>query len=1144
MSLKFLSQTREFRRLLHLVKETPGSVSIRGLIEPAKAYFLACLADELQKPVVFIRPLRAELVRFSEQCNFFLAELGHRTKAIPFPPLFDNPYFEVSPSLEAVSERLKLFYDLSRAKPAGLIVTNPAGLLKPVPQPSRLSGYFKELAVGDEIDRDELISTLKNFGYGQNDIVVSRGEFAWRGGIVDLFSPWEQNPFRIEFSGSEIVSLRYFDVPTQKTIKKIESLALPALREFMPAPDFIQSWKDLARKRWPGGRDLKQKITALEQADFWPNFSAFALLNKHYFVPVSACLANALYVIDSFDETEQSWFVHGNELNEQMNELVAQNCCLLKPEEIFPEELWTEIKKNAVLLDALSSGTREESILFGFQSLPRFENKINFFINYLGKLQADGDISCIYTVNSGTRKRLSALLRENSIPFLETDSALDIPKGCEVRLLVGQLERGFSYPKAKINVFSERDIFTEEKIIVSRPPRKPHLLSFQDIKAGDYVVHNEYGIGMFLGLQALEIDGQPREFIEILYRDGDKLLVPVEDLNLVQKFSHSSLELPLLDKLGTASWEKTKTRARKAVQAIAKELVELYARRRSQKGYSFSSGEWEAELDGTFEYEETEDQLRSIQEVRSDMESDTPMDRLLCGDVGYGKTEVAVRAAFKAVMDGKQVAVLCPTTVLASQHLSTFRKRLALFPVRIEGLTRFQRPQEAKEILAGLAKGYVDIVIGTHRLLSRDVNFRDLGLLIIDEEQRFGVAQKEKLKQIKTEVDVLTLSATPIPRTLNMSLMGLRDISLIETPPRDRLSIHTVVTPFNSKLVAAAIRQEINRGGQVYYIHNLVEDIDAVAEFIKKLVPEARVVTIHGQMNPSLLEKRMLDFINHRYDVLVSTTIIENGIDIPLVNTLIVNRADTYGLAQLYQLRGRVGRSSRQAFAYFLVPPYLELSPQARERLKALKEFIELGSGFRLAAKDLEIRGAGTLLGTRQHGAIEEVGFEFYMQLLEQAVRELKGEVVETINPSVHLKVDIRIPEEFIPQTNLRLSLYKKIASVEKLDEINLLREEILDRFGPLPGSVENLLGYGLIKHLARQLKITSIDRYDEKVSLTFSSSSPVKWTEVQPILKKRSGYFKPEGIMVIKIPASSEAKVISATSQTLIELARCIKID
>ena len=614
--------------------------------------------------------------------------------------------------------------------------------------------------------------------------------------------------------------------------------------------------------------------------------------------------------------------------------------------------------------------------------------------------------------------------------------------------------------------------------------------------------------------------------------------MPVEDLNLVQKYSALGSSKPLLNKLGTLSWERTKTRTKKAVEKMAKELLHLYAQRKAIEGFPFShGGTWESEFERTFKFEETEDQLKAIKEIMKDMELEPPMDRLLCGDVGYGKTEVAIRASFKAVMDGKQVAVLCPTTVLASQHLHTFRERMVLFPVRIEGLTRFQTRDQQQKILEDLEKGLVDIVVGTHRLLSKDVLFHDLGLLIVDEEQRFGVNHKEKIKKIKSDIDVLAMSATPIPRTLNLSLTGIRDISLIETPPKDRLAIHTVVTPFSPKLVASAIKMELARKGQVYYIHNRIEDIDKVARMIRKFVPQAKIVVIHGKMPSATLEKRMIDFINQKSNVLVSTTIIENGIDIPLVNTLIVERADLFGLSQLYQLRGRVGRSSRQAVAYFLVPPYSALTPLARERLKALQEFTALGSGFRLAAKDLEIRGAGNFLGSEQHGYVEAVGFDYYMHLLEQTIKEFKGEARDEIKSEINLRVDIRIPENYLPQINLRLNLYKRISSVEELGEIEKIKKEIKDRYGPLPQTVRNLLRYGVVKHLAQNIKIRSIDRVGRRIVFKFLPSSSANLARLTKLIEKYSGSITPQGVMSLTMPADRDSQIMDETPTILKEL-------
>jgi transcription-repair coupling factor (superfamily II helicase) len=1140
VSLDFLFRTEEFGDLVRAVAAGDRPISVHGVIEPAKAYVLTCLARTTGRPVVFVRAGSAPLNPVEQECRFFLARLAPEAGLAGLPPLADNPYFEVPPALDAASSRTKLFRRLLGAPPS-VIITNLSGLLKPVPAPEDMGRLFLTLEVGVEADHDALLETLARYGYTREDLIASPGEYAWRGGIVDVFSPWEANPFRVELDGSRVASLREFDISSQRSLKRIENLTVPALREFPATPEFLERWKAAARKRAKGvGRDLEAKAAAVDRGEFGPSFSALALLLGDRFVPVSDYLRDPVFVVDNPEVVDCEWDELLEELRGQYADLLADGVFALPPDEIFPPRLLQRVRREAVRFEDLGAPARKKRFSFSFQPVPRFDNRIPFFLQYLKKLQLERDLCYIYLSNTGTRQRLASLLRESEIPVVETESPLAVPPRSEVALLLGPLSGGFSYPKEKLNFFAEKDIFTEEKVIVSRASRRPFFSQFQDLQAGDYVVHTDYGIGVFRGLQRLEVEGKGREFIELHYRDGDKLLVPVEDLNLVQKFSKAGPELPPLDKLGTNTWEKTRTRAKKAVEAVAKELVELYARRRAMKGHPFASGgEWDEEFGRTFEYEETEDQLRSIVETRKDMEADGSMDRLLCGDVGYGKTEVAMRAAFKAVMDGKQVAILCPTTVLASQHLKTFRDRMVLFPVRVEALTRLQNPREQKVIVEECRKGLVDILIGTHRLLSKDVGFKDLGLLIIDEEQRFGVGHKEKIKQFKATIDVLTLTATPIPRTLNMSLSGLRDISLIETPPRDRLAVHTVVTPFNAKLIASAVRQEIGRGGQVYFIHNRIEDIDRVAELVTRLVPQARVVAIHGQMAGAALEKRMLDFVERKYDVLVSTTIVENGIDIPLVNTLIVDRADLYGLAQLYQLRGRVGRSSRQAYAYFLVPPYLELTPLARERLKALKEFSELGSGFRLAARDLEIRGAGNLLGHRQHGTMEAVGFEYYMQLLDQAIRELKGEPIEEENPEIHLKVDIRVPEDYLPQVNLRLNLYKRLASIEDLAEIDRIREEALDRFGPLPASLENLLRYGALKHLAKRLRIRSIDRSEHRVVYRFRPQTPVDWSRVTPLLKRYSGSLTPEGVMSLAFRGATERDLLDETVGVLMELSK-----
>ena len=1140
MSLDFLQKTSEFKRLLRALESGEKNISLTGLADAAKPFFLASLAHRAKKRIVFIEPHSLPSSRMESECRFFLTKFSSPTELNVLPELADSPYEEVPPSLDAVSSRMKTFHGLLHPRPS-LTITNLPGFLKPVPRPEVLKDLFIDLSAGNVFERDYLLRLLEDFGYAREDLIASAGEFAYRGGIVDVFSPWESYPFRIEYSGDDVVSLREFDTSTQRSLRRIDRITIPSLREYRADGAFLEAWGRAASKKAAGvSRDCEEKTNALITKEFFPSFVFLAHLVPDGFAAFPHDPEDTIFIIDDPEEVEREWRETLKEYDSQLQELQLNKRFTLPPEGIFDFSLWDEIKKNAVRIGRPAPSSEKNEFSFPSQPVPRFENKIPFFLEYLRKMQDGRDRCFIFLSNQGIRQKLAALLTQNQIEGRESSSPFDSPAEAEIILLLGDLARGFSFPAEKIAYFAERDIFTEDKVLVSRAARarKPFLSQFQDLKEDDHVVHTDYGIGLFKGLVRMDLEGRGREFMELHYRDEDKLYVPVEDLNLVQKYSAVGDSLPLLDKLGTINWQKTKERAKKAIESMAKELLELYARRKAAKGFSFSpAGTWESEFEKTFEFEETEDQARSIAEIQKDLESDTPMDRLLCGDVGYGKTEVAMRAAFKAAMDGKQVAVLCPTTVLASQHLKTFRNRMVLFPVRVEALTRLQSRQDQRKIVEDLKKGLVDIVIGTHRLLSRDVGFHDLGLLIVDEEQRFGVSHKEKIKMMKANVDVLTMTATPIPRTLNMSLSGIRDISLIETPPKDRMAVHTVVTAFNAKLVALAVKHELNRDGQVYYVHNRIEDIDQTAFKVQAWSPQARPVVIHGSMTAAQLEKRMMDFIDRKHNVLVSTTIIENGIDIPLVNTLIVDRADRYGLSQLYQLRGRVGRSSRQAYAYFLVPPFADLTPLARKRLKALQEFSELGSGFRLAAKDLEIRGAGNFLGSQQHGCMEAVGFDYFMHLLDETIQELKGERIEEVKAEINLKVDIRIPESYLPQINLRLNLYKRISSIEDLEESERIGREVEDRFGPLPAGVRNLLLYGNIRLLAQRLKVRTLDRIGTRLILKFYPSSPADLKRMTGLIKKRGGSITPQGVLTLNLAAGTDTQVSHETILILKEL-------
>ncbi len=747
------------------------------------------------------------------------------------------------------------------------------------------------------------------------------------------------------------------------------------------------------------------------------------------------------------------------------------------------------------------------------------------------QLAAGGKVF-LTAASTGEVERLADICREYEAPYVlgeSEDAAAGFTseradESAALLLIRSPFAEGVTFPDSKLTLFGNSDLF-EATPAVDRPSRKIRtsgvFRDFGDLQPGDFIVHVDHGIGQFEGLRQIESDGRRGEFMLLRYADDARLYVPLERMDLVQSYRVVEGDHPTLDKLGGTAWNTRKTRARKSVEDMADQLLALYAARKTAVGNSFSAdGNFQREFEDAFEFEETADQNAAIADIKKDMESATPMDRLLCGDVGYGKTEVAMRAAFKAIADSKQVALLAPTTVLAFQHFETFKRRFGAFPARIEMMSRFRTAAQQKETMAALEAGKVDVVIGTHRLLSKDIKFADLGLLIVDEEQRFGVAHKERLKEMRKNVDALALSATPIPRTLHMSLVGLRDMSVIETPPRDRLAIQTVVAPFNEELVRTAIENELARDGQVYFIHNRIESIYSLAALVQKLVPKARVVVGHGQMGEKELESVMLKFIRDEADVLVATTIVENGLDIPRANTMLINRADRLGLAELYQLRGRVGRSHQRAYAYLLVPPEATLSDIARKRLAAMKEFSELGAGFRIAALDLELRGAGNMLGRQQHGHIEAIGFDLYCQMLERAVSKLKGEEsTPELRTTLSLGTDVRIPHDYIPSENLRLRTYKRISSISTDEEKADVRKELADRFGAPPTTVDNLLEYAVLKSMSERLRISAVERQGSRIAIRFHPETTIDPAALVKVVRSRKGVkLDPSGVLWMEV--------------------------
>jgi transcription-repair coupling factor (superfamily II helicase) len=991
----------------------------------------------------------------------------------PFPSLQIDPYRNLAPHFGVAAARAAALHGIASGT-VKVVVASAAALLTRLGAPDNLEAAAIELRNGMDLDPVALGDLLADAGFTREDPVDEHGEFCVRGGIVDYFPAGADNPIRVEFVGENVESIRRYDPSTQRSVQTLDQAAVVPLTEKSGTATFFDYL--------PADRDLSFIVAEEEDA--------------------AARAAKLL------EQTQASF-----------EEARVENPKAPAPDEILIS--WaavTERFSNATRLDqlAIDEGSPERvrhtlqaggSLDISCQPAVEFRGRIQEWIADVKRMRERGDAVLFVAATEGRAERTAELLTEYGLRGVlidRTDELLNVA----VHIAIGQLSKGFRLPGAGLQIIAESDVFEEERTKVERKGdrhrsvAKTFLSDLRDLKVEDLVVHVDHGIGRFVGLKQIGVGDSMQEFMELRYFGEDKLFVPVERLDLVQKYSGTAK--PSLDKLGGTSWERTKTRVKKAMRDMAEELLKLYAARKTVSGHAFSpDSHWQREFDDAFEWDLTADQVNAITDIKKDMESPTPMDRLLCGDVGYGKTEVAMRAAFKAVMDGKQVAFLAPTTVLAFQHQKTLTERFAGFPVTIDMISRFRSKAEQDQIIKDVGAGKIDIVVGTHRLLSKDIQFKDLGLLVVDEEQRFGVAHKERIKQMRRKVDVLTLSATPIPRTLNMSLVGIRDMSIIETPPKDRLSIQTNVVKFDSHVIGHAIRHELERGGQVYVVHNRVESIFSIGDLIQRLVPEARVVIGHGQMGEDELERAMLDFINKKYDVLLATTIIENGLDIPNVNTILINRADRYGLSQLYQLRGRVGRSDRPAYAYLLIPPETTLSPVAKKRLAAIREFSDLGSGFRVAALDLEIRGAGNLLGGEQSGHIETVGFEMYMKLLEQAVRELKGEeLLDDVRAVVNLRVDLKIDPAYVPEMNQRLMIYRKIADARSDAELDQIIAELRDRYGPVPETVEHLEQYGRIRIMADRLGIESIDREAQTVVIKIRPETGPKRLNVDRLLR------------------------------------------
>ncbi|KEO83120.1 transcription-repair coupling factor [Tumebacillus flagellatus] len=1085
---------QDFQRVLNGCLEGLTEQLITGLTGSAQQLCLAGLRGSLARPLLIVTHNTGRAQQMYED----LIELLPDDLVRLFPEREMGFADVMAYSPELASNRLSVLEALVQGQ-APVIIAPIAALHQPLVGPQAFAKAARRLRVGEEVNLDELLEHLVYLGYERAEMVESKGEFSVRGGILDLFPLTRDEAVRIEFFDVEIDSIRSFDATTQRSSEKLSEVLLYPIREFIAEPvriraaagaleirlnEQISKVNDegiIEKLRENIGTDIEQ----MQEGIPTPNLVRYIeLLDPQKPTVMDYLAPQTLWVFDEparlretikvVEREEQEWFLSALEHGEMLPGLHTEtNRNLLftdrKLQKLF-FSLFTRAIPGLNVQAVVNTQTR---------SMQNFHGQMNVLKTEVDRWTKTGCQVVFLAANKERADRLQRVLEDH---LMQADIVTQWD-GTRTRplILLGNLATGFELTSLKLAVITETEVFTTKK--KSRKMKTisdaQKIKSYQDLKVGDYVVHINHGIGKYMGIQTKDILGIHKDYLHIKYKGKDELFVPVDQIDLVQKYVGSEEKEPKIYALGGSDWQRVRTKVQSAVQDIAQDLIKLYAEREATKGHAFSPDTaWQREFEAMFPYSETDDQIRCIDDIKKDMQRSRPMDRLLCGDVGYGKTEVAIRAAFKAVMDGKQVAVLVPTTILAQQHFQTFSERMAGFPVRVELISRFRSKSQISEVQKGMKEGSVDIVIGTHRLLSKTMQFKDLGLLIVDEEQRFGVTHKEKLKQMRTNVDALTLTATPIPRTLHMSMIGVRDLSVIETPPENRFPVQTYVVEHQDGIVREAIERELGRGGQVYFLFNKINGIQEAANHIKQLVPDARVLVGHGQMPEDELEKVMLDFLQGDADVLVSTTIIETGLDVPNVNTLIVQDADHLGLSQLYQLRGRVGRSNRIAYAYFTYQRNKVLNETAEKRLQAIKEFTELGSGFKIAMRDLSIRGAGNLLGAQQHGFIASVGFDLYSQMLAEAIEELKqGGVKEEKwpDPTVELSVDAYLPSTYIEDSMQKIEIYKKFVGARTLDEVRDLEEEVEDRFGDIPLEVRNLLAVSTLKAYAIKYRFTEI---------------------------------------------------------------------
>ena len=1089
-----MQNSNKFNDYIKNIKETNAPISILGLAGVGLEQIVGSTNAFAQRPVCLITYNELQAKRISENLKNYIDNVYF------FPKREILSYDYIAESKELPYERIEVLKNIVNKK-VNILVVSIEALMQPMISKEVLFKNKIKLEVGKSYDLEKLKATISSLGYNRNDLIEAKGEFSSRGGILDI-SFDEKYGVRIEFWGDEIDSIRKFNIETQRSTEMINKVEINPIHEFLLETNI----EDVCNKILNNYYTKKQEENVKEDIELIKSGEYISKIDKYF----ECFYSNYSTILDYIDTKYLICLDEIKKINARaknvLEDVSATEKALIEKERIVPNALVHYITANEIedkLINYkkiyLTSNDFEEEIntekyYFKYRMVNYYKSNIEkFFLDIKEAKQAKKRIY-IYLNSKEKAKRIKELLDEKEIISEYNEKYSEISNGVQVKILLGNVTQGFESYDSNILVIVANDLINIEKRKKKRSNKifkEAEKIIFSELKPGEYVVHRVHGIVQFVGVNTIVTDKVTKDYIKIKYKNDDILYVPTDQLDNVKKYIGGGESLPKINRLGSKEWANTKERVKKNLREVAKELIELYAKRQKSKGYAFSKDTpWQQEFEGSFPYQETDDQLRCIEEVKKDMELQKPMDRLLCGDVGYGKTEVAIRAAFKAVMDQKQVAYLVPTTVLADQQYKSFKERMEEFPIRVEVLNRFRTKKEQEEIIRKLKLGEIDVVIGTHRLLSKDVEFKDLGLLIIDEEHRFGVKDKEKIKEYKTNIDVLTMTATPIPRTLHMSIVGVRDMSIIYEPPQNRKPVQTYVLEYDEEVVREAITKEIERGGQVFYLFNNVEGIERKANEILKLVPEAKVAYAHGKMSGTELENIMLDFIEGKVNVLVCTTILESGIDIPNANTIIVENADRLGLAQLYQIRGRVGRSDVQAYAYITYKRDKLLSEVADKRLKAMKEFTEFGSGFKIAMRDLEIRGAGSMLGEIQHGHMEQVGYDTYCNLLDQVIKEMKDiKVEEETDIQIDLNVSSYIPDTYISESNQKIKIYQDIALCRNEEDIQNVIDEMIDIYGEMPEELENLINIARIKELAKKANILRIQQRANGIVFWFDGS-------------------------------------------------------